>query len=73
MKYEKDTELIERVDYIIKMITDNEYYYIKYNKNFIICKLKAIIFFYKNFFFESERKEIKKIKKKIKEGKNDKK
>ena len=72
LKYEKDTELIERVDYIIKMITDNEYYYIKYNKNFIICKLKAIIFFYKNFFFESERKEIKEIENIIKEGANDK-
>ena len=34
MKYEKDTELIERIDYIIKKITDSEYYYGKYINQF---------------------------------------
>ena len=51
LKYEKDTELIERIDYIIKKITDSEYYYRKYINQFKLCKLKSILFFYKIFFF----------------------
>ena len=56
LKYEKDTELIERVDYIIKTITDNEYYYVKYNNNFILCKLKAILFIHLWINFQKKNK-----------------
>ena len=71
LKYEKDTELIERIDYIIKKITDSEYYYGKYINQFKLCKLKSILFFYKIFFFESEKKEIKEIENIIKNESND--
>ena len=54
--------LIERLDYLIKAITDTEYYYRKYINHFMISKLKAILFFYKFFFFDkTEIKEIEMI------------
>ena len=60
-KYEKDLEINYRIDYIIKRITDTEYYYRKYIEHFRFCKLNAILFFYKIFFFDSQKKEIKEL------------
>ena len=45
-KYEKDLEINYRIDYIIKRITDTEYYYRKYIEHFRFCKLNAIKFFF---------------------------
>jgi hypothetical protein len=59
LQHENNYILIERLDYLIKAITDTEYYYMKYINHFMISKLKAVLFFYKFFFFESNKTEIK--------------
>ena len=71
LKNEKNIELMERLDYLIEAITDSEYYFMKYIKHFMISKLKAILFFYKNFFFESNKNEIKEIENIIANGAKD--
>ena len=53
-KYEKDKILIERVDFLIQAITDNEYYYMKIKDNFRLCKLKAILFLKKYNFIDKQ-------------------
>ena len=58
-KYEKAVNIIDRVDYLIKVITDNEYYYKKYIEHFRLCKLQAIVFFSKNFFCDCHKTAIK--------------
>jgi hypothetical protein len=50
LQHENNYILIERLDYLIKAITDTEYYYMKYINHFMISKLKAVLFFYKFFF-----------------------
>ena len=57
-KNEKNTEIIERVDYVIKNITDNEYYFDKYINRYRLGKLELIQLFSKFFFFESHHNYI---------------
>ena len=70
-KYEKVFNINERVDYLIKVITDNEYYYKKYIEHFRLSKLQAIVFFGKNFFCESRKNDIKKIESIIEKKESD--
>ena len=51
LKNEKNREIIERVDYVIKSITDNEYYFDKYINNYRLGKLESLLLFSKFFFF----------------------
>ena len=60
-RYAKVININERVDFLIKEITDNEYYFKKYIDHFRLNKLQAILFFSKIFFFESHKTEIKMI------------
>ena len=66
----KDAILKERLEYIIKVITDSEYYYNEYLKFFKIIQLKEIYKYYTNFLFGSKKKEIKDIKEFIENRKN---
>ena len=61
LKYEKNIVLRKRVEYVIRKLTDSEYYYMKYIEMFKLKKLKAIAFFYKNFFFEKNKISLKEI------------
>ena len=61
MKNEQNTELIERVDYVIMAITDSKYYHNRYINNYRLGKLESVLFFNKIFFFQSDNNEIKKI------------
>ena len=57
-KYETNQNINKKLEFLIKKATDTEYYYNKYTEHFQYCKLSAILFFYKIFFFESHKKEI---------------
>ena len=61
-----------KLEYIIKRITDSEYYFNKYLKYNIFEPLKSILAYYKNYFFESKIKEINSIEIIIKNNTNDK-
>ena len=58
-----DNELKERIEYILKHITDSDYYYNKYKKcwNIIEEKLNILLTYYKNYNFESKKDEIDSI------------
>ena len=58
LKNEKNREIIERVDYVIKSITDNEYYFDKYINNCRLGKLESLLLFSKFFFFEPQHNDI---------------
>ena len=60
-KYETDKNLISGVDSLVKTITDNEYYFVKYNEFFKLSKLEVILFFHKFFFFEKKTSELEKV------------
>ena len=68
----KDAILKERIDNIIKVLTDSEYYYNEYLKFLKIIELKEVYKYYNNFLFESKKKEIKQIKEFIENNKNNK-
>jgi len=48
----------DKLEYIIKRITDSDYYYNKYLKYNIFEPLKTILTYYKNYLFESKNEEI---------------
>ena len=48
----------DKLEYIIKRITDSDYYYNKYLKYNIFEPLKSILTYYKNYLFESKNEEI---------------
>ena len=64
----KDSQIKERQNYLLKIFTDSEYYYIKY-WNKIKEKLNIILEYYENYFFESKVNDIKSIKEILKERK----
>ena len=51
----------ERIEYLLKFIPDSEYYYLKYLKISQIQTLKEILYYYKEFLFDSKKNEIKEI------------
>ena len=61
----KENNILERQEYVLKTITDSEYYYTKYMNG----KLKIILNYYKECLFESKEEEIEKLKKIIKNNK----
>ena len=62
----------DKLEYIIKRITDSDYYFNKYLKYNIFEPLKSILKYYKNYLFESKKEEINSIEKIIKNNTNDK-
>ena len=58
----KESIIKKRIDYIIKIITDSQYYYNIYSDSSIIQKLNEIYNYYKNFLYESKIIEIKYLK-----------
>jgi hypothetical protein len=62
----------DKLEYIIKRITDSKYYFDKYLKYNIFEPLKSILAYYKNYFFESKINEINSIEIIIKNNTNDK-
>ena len=62
----------DKLEYIIKRITDSDYYFNKYLKYNIFEPLKSILTYYKNYLFESKKEEINSIEKIIKNNTNDK-
>ena len=62
----------KRIDFIIKVITDSQYYYNIYSDSSIIQKLIEIYNYYKNFLFESKKNEIKYLKEFIENKKDQK-
>ena len=59
----KDSLIKERIDYIIKEITDSEYYFNKYSKYLERIQLKEICEYYRNYLFESKKDKIIDIQK----------
>ena len=57
----EDNIIIEKIEYIIEKITDSKYYFHKYLYNFKLLKLKEILYYYKEFLFESKKEDINKI------------
>ena len=60
--HEKNKEINDRVNYTINKMIDLDYFVIKYDEHYKLCKLKSIEFFYKFFFFEKYEKEINELK-----------
>ena len=54
-----DTKIKERIEYLLKVIPDSEYYFIKYQK----YKLNEINNYYKTFFYNTKKEDINKIEK----------
>ena len=65
----KEKLIKEKIEYLLKVIPDSEYYYIKHLKFREIQILKEIQLYYKQFLFESKNEEIKKLEN-ILENKN---
>ena len=63
LKENKDDEIIEKIDFIIKILLDSEYYYNKYFNNINLKKLKEVLLYYKQFLFESKKEDINIIEK----------
>ena len=59
----KDNIVREKIEYLLKMIPDSEFYYIKHLKYREINLLKEVLQYYKNFLFESKEEDIKEIEK----------
>ena len=59
----KDNIIREKIEYLLKMIPDSEFYYIKHLKYREINLLKEVLQYYKNFLFESKEEDIKEIEK----------
>ena len=53
----KDKDIQEKFEFILKKITDSQYYFVKY----INSKLKIVLKFYRECCFESKREEIQSI------------
>ena len=58
LRADKDKIINDRIEYVIKMITDSDYYYNKYVN---IYKLKEIKNYFENYLFESKKEDINKI------------
>ena len=54
--FNSSDKIINKIEYILKRITDSEYYYDKYfNYHY---KIKPILNYYKNYLFESKKEDI---------------
>ena len=51
-------EIINKIAYFLKRITDSDYYFNKYFKYVILPKLETVLKFYKNYLFESKKEDI---------------
>ena len=51
-----------KIEYLLKIIPDTEYFYIKYLKFSKMRPLKEILIYYKNYYFETKKEDIKKLK-----------
>ena len=61
---------IKKFEYIIKTLSDSEYYWNIYLNNKYI-ELREILNYYKKYYFESKKEDIKKIENIIKNNEND--
>ena len=66
----KNKNLIDKLEYIIKTLSDSEYYWNIYINN-KFQEIREIQNYYKEFLFESKREDIKIIEEKIKNNEND--
>ena len=67
-------EIQERLEYIIKKLTNSEYYfqkYLKYRNIYELNKLKQILLYYESFFFETKKDDINIIKTIFKNNQNE--
>ena len=62
----EDNIIIEKIEYIVDKITDSKYYFQKYISNFKLVQLNEILYYYKEFLFESKKEDINKIERIIK-------
>ena len=60
-------EINKKIDFIIKTILDNDYYYDKYSD---FMKLKQVYYYYHKYLFNSKEKELKLIKEIFQNNKN---
>ena len=58
----------ERLEYILEMITDSKYYFLKYIE-YIKNKLREILNYYETFLFDTKKSDIINIKKEIEKNK----
>ena len=58
LSFDVDSNLMIKIEYIIRIITDTEYYYTKF-LNYL--KLKEVLIYYKNFYYESKKDIIRNI------------
>ena len=58
----KDNIIINKIEYLLKKLSDSEYYFNKYLKYSIIDPLKEILQYYNEFLFESKKDDIQTIK-----------
>ena len=61
-----DKDIKQRIEDLLKVISDSEYYFIKYLKFSKIQPLKQILYYYKEYHYESKKNEIKIIEKILK-------
>ena len=57
-----DNNIKQRMEYILEFFCDSDYYYMKYykhKKNANYSKLKEVLQYYKNIFFETKKEDIK--------------
>jgi len=63
LRADKDKIINDRIEYIIKIITDSEYYFNKYVNSYKFVELKEVMNYYENYLFESKKEDINKINK----------
>ena len=65
-----NNEFKYRMEYIIKRLTDSDYYFNKYFSSYILPKLDQVLLYYKNILFESKKNDIILIEDIIKNNNN---
>jgi len=68
----EENNIKEKIDYVIEIITDSKYYFQKYISYFKLNQLKEILYYYKEFYYESKKNDINIIEKIIQNNEIDK-
>ena len=63
LKENKDNKTNEKLDFIIKIMLDSEYWHNKYLNNIKLKELNEVLLYYKHFLFESKKEDINIIEK----------
>ena len=66
INFPSENNNIDRIEYVIEMISDSKYYSMKFLNKFKIRELYEILIYYKDYLFESKEEDIKIIEEIIK-------